>query len=259
MQLTRRTSIQMALAGIAAAAMPARLRALTTGTTIAGSGVTIYPVEHASLYIQTPGPLIAVDPVGSPDLYRNLPPPGAILITHEHQDHFNLDTLTALAGDTAQIVVNPAVHAMLPEPLKSRAVALKNGEGAAIDGIAVEAVPAYNTTPDRLQYHPQGRDNGYVMNIEGYRYYIAGDTEPTDEMKALTDITVALLPMNLPYTMSVDQAAEAIAAFKPAVVYPYHHRGTDPSELAAKVQELGLATQVIMLDWYPASDHPTGE
>lgn len=259
MQLTRRTSLQIALAGIAAAALPKGSYALTTGTTIVGSGVTIYPFEHASLYIQTPGPLIAIDPVGGPDLYRDLPPPGAILITHEHQDHFNIDTLTALAGDTAQIIVNPAVHAMLPTPLKSRAVAMANGDENAIDGIAITAVPAYNTTQDRLQYHPRGRDNGYILNIEGHRYYIAGDTEPTDEMKALTDITVALLPMNLPYTMSVDQAAEAVAAFKPAVAYPYHHSGTNPAEFAAKVAELALPTQVIILDWYPASENPTGE
>ena len=121
---------------------------------------------------------------------------------------------------------------------------LENGE---IDGIPVEAVPAYNITADRRQYHPQGRDNGYVLTFGDRRLYIAGDTEDTPEMRALTGIEVAFLPMNLPYTMSVEQAADAVKAFRPAIVYPYHSRGSDTATFKELV---GDAAEVRLAEWY---------
>ena len=104
---------------------------------------------------------------------------------------------------------------------------LANGEKTEVAGIAVEAVPAYNTTPGKEKFHPKGRDNGYVLTMGGKRVYVAGDTEDTPEMRALKDIDVAFLPMNLPYTMGVEKAAEAIRQFKPKIVYPYHYRSHD--------------------------------
>jgi len=136
----------------------------------------------------------------------------------------------------------------LSGPLEQNAIALANGANAQVDAISVEAVPAYNTTPDRLQYHPQGRDNGYVLTIaEGPRIYVAGDTEDTPEFRAQTDILIAFVPMNLPYTMTVGQAADGVNAFQPRYVYPYHYRGQDPQAFAALVK----GPEVRMGAWYP--------
>lgn len=113
--------------------------------------------------------------------------------------------------------------------------------------MAFTAVPAYNTTPDRLKYHPKGVGNGYVISFGDKKIYIAGDTEDIPEMRALTGIEVAFLPMNLPYTMTEEQAASAVEAFRPRIVYPYHYKGSDPKKFAALV---GDAAQVRLLDWY---------
>lgn len=256
MQMTRRSSMKLALAGLAASALPKAADALSVGTEI--PHVTLHPVHHASFFLEMPGMVIAVDPVGEASLYKDLPAPDLILITHEHGDHFDPERLTALAGDKAQVITNPTVHNKLPASLKARALAMKNGDSTTIGDLRIKAVPAYNTTPDRQQYHPQGRDNGYILTVDGQNIYIAGDTEPTPEMLALTGIALALLPMNLPYTMTAEQAAEAVATFKPDFVYPYHHKGTDPNAFKAMVESKGGPTKVIVLNWYPETDDPTG-
>ena len=143
----------------------------------------------------------------------------------------------------------------LPEALAARAKALANGEAMDAMGVKIDAVPAYNTTEGRTNFHPQGRDNGYVVTIGDFRVYISGDTEDTPAMRALKDIDVAFLCMNLPFTMDAKQAASAVAEFRPAYVYPYHYRGRDngtqdPAEFAALV---GDAAQVKVHDWYGKS------
>lgn len=253
MQMTRRISLQLALTGMAMGALPRALAAAAPA-----ASVTIRPIEHASFYLELPDRVIAVDPVGNAAQYVGLPQPDLILVTHEHGDHFDPDRLQALLGPKTRIISNPAAMAKMPAALQARTTAMANGETADLDGVMITVVPAYNITPDRLQYHPKGRDNGYVLTINGARFYIAGDTEATDEMRALKDIHAAFIPMNLPYTMTADQAAEGVAAFAPALVYPYHHRGTDPAVFAAKLKELGSDTEVIIADWYPAVDDPTG-
>ena len=137
--------------------------------------------------------------------------------------------------------------AMLSDDLKAKATAIGNGETTTVGEIGIEAVPAYNTTEERLKYHPKGRDNGYVLTIDGKRIYIAGDTEDIPEMRALKDIYVAFVPMNLPYTMDTDQAASAVSEFKPVYAYPYHYKGSDPQAFAAKVSD---GTEVVMGPWY---------
>lgn len=269
---TRRNTLAFAAAGVAAAA--AGRAALAQGTQPAtagaagaaaqpiavpgGGGFAILPVEHASLVV-THGPhRILVDPVGDPARY------GAaahlILVTHEHGDHFEPEALTALAGEDVPLIVNPAVFEKLPEALRARATAMANGDThQALDGaFSVDAVPAYNITEERLKYHPKGRDNGYVLTSGDSRLYIAGDTEDTPEMMALEGISLALLPMNLPYTQTPEQAANAVKGFAPQVAVPYHHRGTDPEAFARLVADLGNGTEVVIADWYPGSDDPTG-
>ena len=212
--------------------------------------IVIHPVNHASFVMETPDGVIYNDPVGDASAYSAFPPPDLILITHEHGDHFSPDTLLALAVADTQLITNPAVRGMLPDALIEQATALKNGEAVEVTlpngNVGITAVPAYNTTPDRLKYHPQGRDNGYVLTIDGRKVYIAGDTEDIPEMRAQTGIDVAFVPMNLPYTMTVEQAADAVNAFQPKVVYPYHYKGSDPQAFAALVK----GPKVVLGNWY---------
>ncbi|WP_114292031.1 MBL fold metallo-hydrolase [Pseudosulfitobacter sp. DSM 107133] len=214
--------------------------------------ITVFPVDHASFVMTTPAGTIYNDPIGDPANYADFPAADLILVTHEHGDHYNAETLAALMGENTVLVVNPAVAALLPEDLAGRATVLANGEQAMAGDVSINAIPAYNTTEERKNFHPEGRDNGYVLTIDGFRTYISGDTEGTREMKALSDIDLAFVCMNLPFTMDSDAAAEAVAAFKPTHVYPYHYRGRDggtqdPEAFAAAV---GDATIVKMGNWY---------
>jgi L-ascorbate metabolism protein UlaG (beta-lactamase superfamily) len=215
--------------------------------------LVIHPIHHASLTLTWNGTTILVDPAPLGEAsdpaaaFTALPAPSLILVTHEHGDHFNAAVLSAVAG-TAPIVVPQAVADKLPEELKGQARVMANGDTTEISGVAIEAVPAYNLTEDRLQFHPKGRDNGYVLTIGGKRIYIAGDTEDIPEMRALTDIDVAFLPMNLPYTMDVAHAADAVKAFRPKVVIPYHYGDSDVDAFTADV---GDAAEVRRLAWYP--------
>lgn len=257
MQITRRDTIQLGLAGLGGIAvttfMPFTARAQGKGDTYKTDGgeITISPISHASFVMATPGLVVYNDPVGGKALYEGYPAPGLILVTHEHPDHFDPDTLAALAGADTKLVVNPSVMDKLPADLKAKATAIKNGENTAVGGMTIDAIPAYNTTADRTKYHPQGRDNGYVLAVDGRRVYIAGDTEDIPEMRALTGIMVAFVPMNLPYTMDIDQASSAVAAFKPQYVYPYHYKGSDPVAFADKVKAVGGDITVVQGPWYP--------
>ena len=257
MILSRRASLMLGLAAVTVAAMPRITLAQTAAPTsfsypVEGGQVVFHPVDHASMVVETPGGVIYVDPVGGADLYRGMPQPSLILITHEHADHFDLPTLQALPA--VAIIANPAVHGMLPADMQERATAMANGDQAQAMGMLIEAVPAYNTSPDKQQYHPQGRDNGYVLTIGGKRFYIAGDTEDMPEMRALENIEVAFLPMNLPYTMTVQQAADAVGDFKPVTVFPYHHRGSDVQEFARLVEASDAGSLVVIANWYPRGE-----
>ena len=202
-----------------------------TFKTKGGKEVVITAIKHASLRIQYDGLEIQVDPVAefapSTD-YSKFPKADVILVTHEHFDHFDRDTITTLRKDGTQIIANPAVQKML-----GFGTALTNGESHALaKGIALEAVPAYNTTPGHTQFHPKGRDNGYVLTIDGLRIYIAGDTEDIPEMAKLKDIDVAFLPCNQPYTMTPAQVAKAARTIKPKVLFPYHYSQTPIKRVA---------------------------
>lgn len=211
--------------------------------------LVIHPIDHASLVLEWGGKAIYVDPVGGAGLYEGLPAASAILITHGHGDHFDAPTLEAIAG-SAVLVTNGDVFDQLPEALKANATAMANGEEGSVVDIPIRAIAAHNTTEDRMQYHPVGVGNGYVLTFGDTLVYVAGDTEPTDDMLALTDIDVAFLPMNLPYTMTPEQAVEAINTFKPAIVYPYHYGESDLSPLETDVEE---GIEVRLRNWYANS------
>jgi L-ascorbate metabolism protein UlaG (beta-lactamase superfamily) len=220
--------------------------------TIATSGgdVGIHPVMHASLALSYGEEVFYVDP--AENSYEGLPAPTAIFITHAHGDHYNEENLVKLAGEAVPIYVNEDVFGKLPEALKSRATAMKNGDSATVNGVGVEAILAYNITEDRKQYHPQGVGNGYVFTFGDKKIYVAGDTEDIPEMRALEGIDIAFVPMNLPYTMDVVQAASAVREFAPRVVYPYHYGESDTAEFLRLVTEAGGTTEVVLADWYPA-------
>jgi L-ascorbate metabolism protein UlaG (beta-lactamase superfamily) len=223
-------------------------------TSMQNTTLTVTPIEHASLVLKWGEKTIYADPVGDASLYAAEPAADIILVTHEHGDHFSTSTLSALMGSETVLVVPQSVADQLPAELKSRATVIKNGEVINQGGLSIQAIPAYNIREEAKQYHPKGRDNGYVLEGAETRVYIAGDTEGTPEMRALLDIDIAFIPMNLPYTMSVEDAAQAVLAFKPAQVYPYHYRGTnglsDVEKFKQLVQAGDSSIEVTLGNWY---------
>ena len=198
-----------------------------------------------------PGLVIYNDPVGGKDLYGGHPAPNLVLITHEHGDHFDVPTLQAIVGPDTKLVVNPAVHGEAAARSPGQGDGDRQWRKTTVGPVEIQAIPAYNTTEERKKFHPQGRDNGYVLTVDGRRVYIAGDTEDIPEMRALTGIDIAFVPMNLPYTMDIDQASSAVAAFKPAVVYPYHYNSeAGPSDVDAFAAKVGTASKVVLGKWY---------
>lgn len=249
---SRRSFLQTSAAAGAITVLPNLAMADGHAMSFVDDTVKIIPVSHASLVMETAMGIIYVDPVGDAAQYANLPPAELVLVTHEHGDHLNNDTLAAVLGDNTILISNAGAQAKMTPELASRAQVIANGETTNFGEIGIEAIPAYNTTAERSKFHPKGRDNGYVLNIGDARIYISADTEDTPEMRALENIDVALLCMNLPFTMDIKAAASAVAEFKPSVVIPYHYRGRDggtqdPIAFAALLDD---AIQVEQADWY---------
>ena len=183
-------------------------------------------VGHGSLMMKFAGKIIHIDPFSRLIEYQKLPRADLILITHQHGDHLDLEAVEMLRGEKTVIVLAPGCAGQLKD-----ATVLKNGDTQTVFGITIEAVPAYNLVhkrPDENPFHPQGEGNGYILTFGKTRVYVAGDTENTPEMKALKNIDIAFLPMNLPYTMTPEMVADAAKAFRPKILYPYHFGETDP-------------------------------
>ncbi|MBQ8711650.1 MAG: MBL fold metallo-hydrolase [Prevotella sp.] len=205
-----------------------------------GKEVTITCIKHASMRIQYDGLEIQVDPVVDVVLpmtdYSQFPKANLILVTHEHQDHFDREAIALLRSSVTTIYTNPAVYSAY-----HNGMAMKNGDSISYrNDITIEAVPAYNTTPGREQFHPKGRDNGYVLTLGGLRIYIAGDTEDIPEMANLKNIDIAFLPCNQPYTMTIDQLVKAAKVISPKVLFPYHYSETPVSQLRLKLAGSGI-------------------
>lgn len=214
-----------------------------------GGDIVIHPINHATFAIGWKEQTIYVDPVGGGPRFQSLPKPDLILVTDIHGDHLNVDTLSAVATDKTALVAPAAVVEKLPDHLRKQTKVLANGQSETVQGVKIEAVPMYNLTQERLRYHDKGRGNGYVLTLGGKRIYISGDTEDIPEMRALKNIDVAFVCMNLPYTMTVEQAASAVREFRPKIVYPYHYRGSDVEKFKSLVGE-GQGTEVRLRDWY---------
>ena len=211
--------------------------------------LVIHPINHATFALAWNGKAVYVDPVGGAKRFQGLPAPDLVLITDIHGDHLDPATLSAIVKPSTVLIAPRAVYDKLPAALKQQTTLLANGDAKSVLGLQIEALPMYNTTADRLRFHEKGRGNGYLVTFGGKRVYISGDTEDIPEMRALRNIDVAFLCMNLPYTMTVEQAANAVRAFNPKIVYPYHDRGSD----VQKFKELVGANdgiEVRLRDWY---------
>ena len=208
--------------------------------------VRITPIMHASFQIEHGGKVIHVDPT-SPGDYSAARQADLILITDIHPDHLDPAAIAKVRKPGAPVVAPAAAADKIENP-----TVIANGETKTVAGISIEAVPMYNLqrgpAPGQL-FHTKGRGNGYILTLGTKRVYVAGDTECTDEMRALKNIDIAFIPMNLPYTMPPSEAAECVKAFRPKVVYPYHYRGQNPEEF--KVALKGEPVEVRLLEWYP--------
>jgi L-ascorbate metabolism protein UlaG (beta-lactamase superfamily) len=218
--------------------------------------LTIQPIQHASLIFTFKGQSIFVDPSGS-DHYKGMKPPDLILITDIHGDHFDIKTIDAVKQNATWLVVPQVVADKLPEADKVHLIVLKNGEQKDVSGISIRAIPMYNLPESSTAMHTRGRGNGYVLGIGGKNIYVSGDTQGIPEMRSLKNIDIAFVCMNLPYTMDVKEAADAVLAFKPKIVYPYHYRGqnglSDVNAFKTIVEAGDKHVEVRLRNWYPAS------
>ncbi len=215
----------------------------------------IKPVSHATAVIHWDDTTIYLDPVGGAEAFEGMDEADLVLITDIHGDHMDANTLGAInLGDT-KIIVPQAVKEELPDSLSPNLIVMNNGETIMQQGFSIEAIPMYNLREEAKQFHPKGRGNGYLLEKDGQRLYIAGDTEDIPEMRNLEDIDMALIPMNLPYTMPVEKAADAVLEFAPKKVYPYHFRGKDGKSdvemFRQLVNEGNKDIEVILANWYP--------
>jgi L-ascorbate metabolism protein UlaG (beta-lactamase superfamily) len=214
----------------------------------------VIPIQHATMVLEWNGVVIYIDPVGGASAFQSQKRPDLILITDIHGDHFNLETLQELNTEKAKIMVPQAVANRIPEAFTPQLDVLNNGDAKERFEITIEAIPMYNIREEALKFHAKGRGNGYVLEMNGERIYISGDTEDIPEMRNLKDIDKAFVCMNLPYTMTVKSAADAVLEFQPKEVYPYHYRGTDGfsdvQQFKSIVNKTDDKIEVSLLNWY---------
>jgi L-ascorbate metabolism protein UlaG (beta-lactamase superfamily) len=220
---------------------------------VKGGELTIQPITHATLVLSYQNKNFYIDPTGGPEAFKGLAPADVVLITDIHGDHFDPKTLDAVNTANTILIVPQAVADLLPANInKQKVVILKNDAKTTQGGVSITAVPMYNLPgAENEKYHIKGRGNGYILEIGGKRVYISGDTADTPEMRALKNIDIAFVCMNLPYTMEVKSAAQGVLAFKPKVVYPYHYRGQDVNTFKTLVNQGNQAIDVRLINWYP--------
>ena len=217
--------------------------------------LVITPIQHGTAAFTYGDVTVFVDPTGNAETFSNFSLPNYIFITDIHGDHLSLKTLESLDLSKTTIVAPKAVADKLPKDMAKEIVIINNGEEKTFGLIKAEAIPMYNLREEALKFHTKGRGNGYVFTVNKQRIYFSGDTEDIPEMRALKNIDKAYVCMNLPYTMTVESAADAVLAFKPKEVYPYHYRGTGGLSDVAKFKSLvntgNNNIKVVQLNWYP--------
>ncbi len=204
--------------------------------------VELHFLGHGSLMFKVNGFVIYFDPVRGYGNYDFLPKADLILVTHEHADHLDVKLINDLKKPGTLLFCNQNSTLKVPWGM-----AMKAGDRQEINDIVIEAVPAYNIVHESSPghpYHPKGVGIGYILTIGGKRFYVAGDTENTPEMKSLKNIEVAFLPMNLPYTMTPEMVADAALAFRPKILYPYHYGDTDTNEIVKLLKGSGIDVRI---------------
>lgn len=232
------------------------LRAIGQDKIMTRSGeITIHPVLHGSLVMEYMGTTLYVDPYGGAARYTDFPNADLILITDIHGDHLNKSTLSALATENTHFIVPAAVAEQIKGVANKAIEIIATHENTIFNDIEITAIPMYNLPETADSRHPKGRGNGYLIKMDHKTIYISGDTEDIVEMRNLKNIDIAFICMNEPYTMTVSQAAEAVLAFKPVIVYPYHYRGKDGladlESFRSTVTEGNEAIEVRLRNWYP--------
>ena len=204
--------------------------------TKSGKKVAFHCIKHGSIRIQYDGLEFEIDPViklnDKTTDYAAFPDADYIFVTHEHFDHYDPEAIKALEKDGTVLITNQSCASKL-----GKGDVMANGDSRDLrDDIRLEAVPAYNTTPEHTKFHPKDRDNGFILTLDGFRIYLAGDTEDIPEMADIHDIDVAFLPCNQPYTMTVQQLVKAANVIQPKVLFPYHYGETSMDEVTAAMQ-----------------------
>ena len=216
--------------------------------------VKVIPITHGTLILEAGSEVIYIDPTGGLKAFEGQKAPTLVLITDIHGDHLSKSTLEALKLNEVTIVAPKAVTDKIPSTTSKTIVTINNGDSYKHNAINIEAIPMYNLREEALQFHEKGRGNGYILTINNERIYISGDTEDIPEMRNLKNIDKAFVCMNLPWTMPVENAADAVLEFKPKVVYPYHYRGSeamsDVNLFKKIVNEGNDSIKVLLLDWY---------
>jgi L-ascorbate metabolism protein UlaG (beta-lactamase superfamily) len=235
-----------------------------------GGDIEITPLLHASVQLEHAGVVIQVDPWSVADLSR-AKPADLILISDDPAHHLDLAAIKRLRKPSAPVIVSTNVKERFPDGM-----VLANGASTTAAGIRVEAIAAYDLTPGE-PVHPKGEANGYLVTFGGRRILFAGVTECVPELRAIKDIDVAFVPMNIPpRRMSPEAAAECVKALKPKVVYVYHYDQGTPAELtkakppanwlapgttvaqtlqAFRAALKGQSVEVRLPDWYAGVGH----
>jgi L-ascorbate metabolism protein UlaG (beta-lactamase superfamily) len=195
-------------------------------------------IGHGTLQMEWNERVLQIDPWSKHAAYGSMPRADIVLITHEHVDHLDKAAIEATRTERTAIIANQAVIKLLGE-----GDSMRNGEHREVYGIGIDAVPAYNYTEGHRNFHPKGRDNGYVLTFGDKRIYVAGDTEDIPEMDLIRDIELAFLPVNQPYTMTPEQLANAVNKINPRIIIPYH-TGTTDMEKVKEVVKPGPGTEL---------------
>ena len=201
-----------------------------------GGDIQLTPIMRASVQVEFGGKVIQVDPIAKYDnveipyvgKFEALKPADLIVISDIHADNFDADEVLKLRKPGATVVMPSAVAAAAGSKIAPPTIVMGNGDMKTVGDISIEAVPMYNVQhgpkPGEL-YHPKGRGNGYILTLGGKRLYFMGDTECTPEVRALKNIDVAFVPMNMPFTMTPADAVECVTNMQPKIAYPYHYEG----------------------------------
>jgi L-ascorbate metabolism protein UlaG (beta-lactamase superfamily) len=221
--------------------------------------VSVTPIRHATMVLDWGGVVMYVDPMGGVEAFAEQPAPNVILLSDTDPDHLDIETIRSVITSETIMLAPEAVVAELPDALVAQTETLPNNATTSIGKFEFTAVPMYNRDDGEVEVrHTKGRGNGYVIDDGSYRVYLAGDTANTPEFQSQTDIDVAFVPMNLPFTMGIAEAAEGVAIFAPRTVVPYHFRQPDGYADVARFAELvamqNPEVRTVQLDWYPDTD-----